>query len=76
MVSSMRVRVSDRALLHDLIRYLGEGGCIVEQASATMLNVFLPSTPDYQEARAELGDYLTAWRILNPGVDTKVFDFA
>ena len=68
----MRVRVSDRARLQDLIRYLREGGCIAEQADANTLDVFMPSVPDRRQARMELGIYLTAWRVRNPGVETKL----
>ena len=68
----MRVRVSDQARLQSLIRYLREGGCIAEQAGADTLDVFMPSVPNQRQARMELGVYLTAWRIQNPGVETKV----
>jgi hypothetical protein len=70
--SLVRVRVSDRSRLQDLIRYLREGGCIAEQAGADTLDVFMPSVQNQQQARMELGVYLTAWRIRNPGVETKV----
>ena len=39
----MRVRVSDRARLQSLIRYLREAGCIAEQASEDTLDVFMPA---------------------------------
>ena len=68
----MRVRVSDQSRLQDLIRYLREGGCIAEQARADTLDVFMPSVPNQQLARMELGVYLTAWRIRNPGVEPRI----
>lgn len=39
----VRVRVSDRARLQSLIRYLREAGCIAEQASEDTLDVFMPA---------------------------------
>jgi hypothetical protein len=68
----MRVRVSDESRLQSLIRYLREAGCIAEQASADTLDVFMPSVPKQRDARMELGVYLTAWRIRNPGVETEL----
>ena len=68
----MRVRVSDWARLQSLIRYLREAGCIAEQASEDTLDVFMPALPAQREARMELGIYLTAWRVRNPGVETKL----
>lgn len=68
----MRVKVSDPGLLHDLIRYLREGGCVAEQARADTLDVFMPSVPNLREARMDLAIYLTAWRVRNPGVETEI----
>ena len=68
----MRVRVSDKSRLQDLIRYLREGGCIAEQAGADTLDVFMPSIPNQEQARIELGVFLTAWRIRNPDVETRL----
>ncbi len=70
----MRVKVSDPGRLHDLIRYLREGGCIAEQARADTLDVFMPSIPDQREAEKELDIYLTAWRVRNPGVETEIVE--
>jgi hypothetical protein len=67
----MRV-VSDHARLQDLVRYLREGGCIIEQVGPNALDVFVPSVADHRQARMELGIYLTAWRVRNPGVETKL----
>ena len=50
----VRVRVSDRARLQSLIRYLREAGCIAEQASEDTLDVFMPALPTQREARMEL----------------------
>jgi hypothetical protein len=68
----VQVRVSDQRRLHDLIRYLREAGCVAEQAGANTLDVFMPSVPDLRRARLQLGTYLTAWRIRNPGVETQL----
>lgn len=68
----MRVRVNDKARLRDLIRYLRDGGCIAEQAGPKTLDVFVPSASNEREARMELGIYLTAWRIRNPGVEAEL----
>jgi len=68
----MRIRVSDPARLQSLIRYLREVGCIAEQASEHTLDVFMPGVPTQREARMELGVYLMAWRVRNPGVEAKL----
>lgn len=68
----MRVRVSDQALLHDLIQYLRQLGCIAEQAGANTLDVFMPSIPNEDEARIALGRYLADWRQTNPGAETQI----
>ncbi len=68
----MRVRVSDQGRLNDLIGYLREGGCIAQQAGADTLDVFVPSASKEQQARMELAIYLTAYRLRNPGVETRI----
>lgn len=70
----MRVKVSDPGRLHDLIRYLREGGCIAEQARADTLDVFMPSVPNERDARMELAIYLTAWGVRNPGMETEILE--
>jgi hypothetical protein len=72
----MRVRVSDQALLHDLIQYLRQLGCIAEQAGANTLDVFLPSILNEHQARIALGGYLADWRQANSGAETQINDHA
>ncbi len=62
----MRVRVSDARLLHELIRYLRDCGCIAEQASATEAEVFVANAASETAARMEVGAYVHAWRMRDP----------
>ncbi len=70
----MRVRVSDPALLRDLIPYLRECGCVAEQASAQELDVYVPRVANERGARMEVGVYLAAWRVHHEGVDAELLD--
>jgi hypothetical protein len=63
----MRVRVSDRKHLRDLILFLRECGCVAEQASQDEVDVFAPAAPNERAARTEVDVYLAAWRIKSGG---------
>lgn len=68
----MRVQVSDPRLLHDLLSYLRDCGCVAEQASPNEAHVSLPAALGEREARMELGVYVTAWRIRHEGVTADI----
>jgi hypothetical protein len=68
----MRVRVSNRALLRDLIRHLRECGCVAEQANASELDVYAPQTPNAEAARMEVDVYIAAWRARHEGAEAEI----
>lgn len=68
----MRVKVSDPALLRDLISFLRECGCVAEQASSDELEAFLPAASNPRAARTEFDVYLEAWRIQHEGASAVI----
>jgi hypothetical protein len=70
----VRVLISDKTLLRDLLLYLRECGGVAEQASADEIEVFLPAVPHDLAARMELSVYLTAWRVRNPSATAEIVD--
>ena len=72
--AAMRVRISDPALLRDLLDFLRRTECVAEQASADSLDVFVPHAPSAAQARREVDVYLATWRARHPGVNAEVFE--
>lgn len=72
--AAMRVRISDSALLGDLLDFLRRTECVAEQASADSLDVFVPHAPSAAQARREVDVYLATWRARHPGVEAEVFE--
>jgi hypothetical protein len=70
----MRVRISDPALLRDLLDFLRRAECVAEQANADTLDVFIPQAPSAAQARREVDLYLASWRARHPGVAADVLD--
>ena len=68
----MRVRVSNPALLRDLIRHLRECSCVAEQASRDELDAYAPQTPNKQAARLEIELYIMAWRAAHEGEEAEI----
>jgi hypothetical protein len=63
----MRIRVSDPALVDDLLAYLHAKQCAAEQMSADALDVSLPETDRLDAAALELDLYLRVWEATHPG---------
>jgi hypothetical protein len=63
----MRVKVSDRKYLRDLLLFLRECGCVAEQASQDEADVYAPAARNGHAAREEVGIYIAAWRIKSGG---------
>lgn len=59
----MRVKVSDPRYLRDLVLFLRECGCVVEQAGVDEAEVHAPAAPSDGAARTEVGVYIAAWRV-------------
>lgn len=70
----MRIRVSQPALVPDLVEFLGRAFCITESVRGAVLDVALPSAPDGVRARRELDLYLAAWRGLHPPVEATIIE--
>ena len=70
----MRVRLTDQALLPDLLRYLRSTECVVEQVGPDELNVVVPRAPSDEQARREIDLYLRAWQVMNPKAQAEIID--
>jgi hypothetical protein len=64
----MQVRISNPALLPDLVEFLGRASCVAAHRRGCTLEAELPHTRGPEQARRELELYLAAWRGLHPGV--------
>jgi hypothetical protein len=70
----MRIRISHPALLPDLVEFLGRASCVAIHSRGRMLEAELPHARAPEQARRELGLYLSAWRGLHPGVVVELVD--
>lgn len=70
----MRVRLTDQALLPDLLTYLRSAECVVEQVGADELNVLVPRAPSDEQGRREVDVYLRAWQVMHPVVEAEILD--
>jgi hypothetical protein len=70
----VRIRVSQPALVPDLVEFLGRAFCTTESVHGSVLEVALPSAVDGARARRELDLYVAAWRGLHPSVDATILD--
>lgn len=70
----MKIRVSQPALVPDLVEFLGRALCETESVRGSVVEVALPSVPDTTRARRELDLYLAAWRGLHPPVEATIID--
>jgi hypothetical protein len=70
----VRIRVSQPALVPDLVEFLGRAFCRTESVHGSVVEVALPSAADGARARRELDLYLAAWRGLHPPVEARIID--
>jgi hypothetical protein len=70
----MRVRLTDKALLPDLLLYLRSTESVVEQVGPDELNVIVPRAPSDEQARREIDIYLRAWQVMHPGAEAEILD--
>jgi hypothetical protein len=63
----MKIRLSDPALVDDLLTFLRARQCVAEQASDDTLDLTLPETARSDAAALELDLYLRAWEATHPG---------
>jgi hypothetical protein len=70
----VRIRVSQPALVPDLVEFLGRALCRTDAVHGSVVEVALPSVPDGARARRDLDLYLAAWRGLHPPVEATIID--
>jgi len=70
----VRIRVSQPALVPDLVEFLGRAFCTTESVRGSVVDVVLPSVADGATARRDLDLYLAAWRGLHPPVEAIIID--
>jgi hypothetical protein len=70
----LRIRVSDRRLLRDLLDLFRRAECVAEQASADTIEVYVPRAPSPEQARREVEVYLSTWQARHPDVTVELLD--
>jgi hypothetical protein len=70
----LKVRVSNPALVKDLIEFLGRARCKTAGVHGSVLDVELPGVSDTAVARRDLNLYLAAWRGLHPPTEAHILD--
>lgn len=70
----MRVRVSQPALVPDLVEFLHRASCETASVRGSVVEVTLPAVGDGSRARRDLGLYLAAWGGLHPPVEVAILD--
>jgi hypothetical protein len=65
--AAMRVRISDRARLDNLIEFLQATECRVRKIDPATLDVSMPCAPSEEQAEREVEIYLRTWTAMNPG---------
>ena len=70
----MKVRVSNPALVQDLVGFLGRARCETARVHGAVLDVEVPGISDTTVARRDLALYLAAWRGLHPPAEVRILD--
>lgn len=70
----MRIRISDPALIGDLLEYLRHNDCLAIQTGRSMVAVSLMDGLSYDAARLELDFRLADWLLGHADVSTVVID--
>jgi hypothetical protein len=70
----MRIRVSQPALVPDLVEFLSRAFCRTESVRGSVVEVALPGIADGARARRELDLYLAAWTGLHPPVEATILE--
>lgn len=68
----MRIRLSDPALMRDLLEYLRRKGCLAVQTSRDIAAVSLSPEFTYDAARLELDFHLADWLLEHEGATAVV----
>jgi len=70
----VRVRISQPALVPDLVEFLRRASCETDSVRGPVLDVRMPFAGDRLRARRDLGLYLAAWGGLHPPVEVTIID--
>jgi hypothetical protein len=70
----MRIRVSDAALIGDLVDYLRRNGCEAIQTGSHVVAVSLSHVLPYEAARVELDFRIADWRVGHEEATAVVID--
>jgi hypothetical protein len=70
----VKVRVSNPALVKDLIEFLGRARCETAEVHGAVLDVDLPGVSDRAVARRDLNLYLAAWCGLHPRAEARILE--
>lgn len=62
----MRVKISDPALVDDLVEFLSRSGCIAHAQDETTILVSIPRSLREDAAELELDLYLQVWQATHP----------
>ena len=62
----MRITLDDPSLLPDLVRFLGERGCVAQPTGDGELDVFCLSSMRHDTVELELDLYLQRWNARHP----------
>jgi hypothetical protein len=70
----MKVRVSNPALVKDLVEFLGRARCETAGVHGAVFDVVVPGVSDATIARRDLNLYLAAWGGLHPPAEARILD--
>jgi hypothetical protein len=70
----MRIRISDSALIGDLLEYLRGNDCLAIQTSTNIVAVSLADGLPYDAARLELDLHLSDWLVGHADASAVVID--
>lgn len=69
---ALAVRISEPALLDELVAELIRNGCVAHAFGADSCRVVHMHAQDADEARVELGFFVRAWRLAHPSVTARL----
>ncbi len=70
----MKILLTDAALLNELIAYLVNEGCVVEQVGPNLVEVSRLASVRHDQAKLDLDLFLQAWRASHPEAVVRLLD--
>lgn len=71
---AVKILLSDAAYIDELIAYLDNVGCIVEQVGPNLVEVSRLSSVRHDQARVDLDMFLQAWIASHPEAEVRLLD--